>query len=77
MIYEYGEPQWNDTDWGKPKISKKTLSQHHFVHHKSHMDKPGSEPGLCGEKPTTNRLSHGTAYGAKPYTLLMIMVAAF
>jgi hypothetical protein len=34
MIYEGGEPQWND-------IARKTeehLSQYHFVHHKSHMD---------------------------------------
>jgi hypothetical protein len=23
---------------------------------------PGSNPGLCGERPATNRLSHGTAY---------------
>jgi hypothetical protein len=22
---------------------------------------PGSNPGLCGERPATNRLSHGTA----------------
>jgi hypothetical protein len=34
MIYEGGEPQWND-------IARKTeehLSQYHFVHHKSRMD---------------------------------------
>jgi hypothetical protein len=35
--------EWN---WqGKPKYSGKTLSQCHFVHHKSHMDWPGTEPG--------------------------------
>jgi hypothetical protein len=34
MIYECGEPHWNDTDWGK---LKKTPSQSDFIHHKSHM----------------------------------------
>jgi hypothetical protein len=54
MIYEYGEPRWNDIDRGKPK--EKTLSQFQFVHHKSHVYIPACELG-----PVTNRLSHGTA----------------
>jgi hypothetical protein len=28
----------------KPKKSEKKQSRSHFVHHKSHMDLPGSEP---------------------------------
>jgi hypothetical protein len=38
MIYEYGKPEWNDTDREKPKNSGKNLSQCHFVNHKPHMD---------------------------------------
>jgi hypothetical protein len=35
----------------------------HFVHHKSHMTWPGSNPGRRCGKPATNRLSYGTASG--------------
>jgi hypothetical protein len=59
MIYEYGERRWNDRV--KPKNSQRNLSQCHFVHHKSHMDWPGVNPGLRCERPATNRLSHSTA----------------
>jgi hypothetical protein len=39
------EHRWNEIDKEKPKYSGKNLSQYHFVHHKSHMDRPGIEPG--------------------------------
>jgi hypothetical protein len=39
------EHRWNEIDRGKPKYSGENLSQYHFVHHKSHMDKPGIETG--------------------------------
>jgi hypothetical protein len=39
------EHRWNEVDRGKPKYSEQNLSQRHFVHHKSHMDLPGIEPG--------------------------------
>jgi hypothetical protein len=45
MLYGYGERRWNVIDRKNPKNSEKNLSQYHFVHHKSHMDLPGRDPG--------------------------------
>jgi hypothetical protein len=39
------EHRWNKIDRENPKYSGKNLSQFHFVHHNSHMDWPGIEPG--------------------------------
>jgi hypothetical protein len=41
---------------GKPKYSEKILHRFHVIHHKSHMDWPGIEPDLRGEKHASNRL---------------------
>jgi hypothetical protein len=37
-LFKVLEHRWNEIDRGKPKYSGKTLSQWHFVHHKSHID---------------------------------------
>jgi hypothetical protein len=54
MIYEYGEPWWNDIDRVKVKNSEKNPSQCHFFHHECHM--------ACSERPVTNHLSHGMVF---------------
>jgi hypothetical protein len=43
-FFQVMEHRWKETDRGKPKYSRKNLSHCHFVH-KSHMDRPGIEPG--------------------------------
>jgi hypothetical protein len=63
-------PGDSDGDYGEiggMKIGKGTevlgenLLQRHFIHHKSHMTRPGFELSRHGGKPATNRLSYGMA----------------
>jgi hypothetical protein len=56
------EHRWNEIDGGKPKYSGKNLSQCYFVHHKSHMDWLGSNPGLRSYRRLLSALSHRTAH---------------
>jgi hypothetical protein len=39
LLFILMEHRWNEIDREKPKYSGKNLSQCHFVHHKSHMDR--------------------------------------
>jgi hypothetical protein len=62
MIHEYKEPRWNNTDRGKPKNSEKTRPSATLSTTSPTRIDPSANPGLRGERPATNGLSHGTAY---------------
>jgi hypothetical protein len=46
---------------GGTEVLGENLLQPHFVHHKSHMTRPGFEPGPPRWEARTNRLSYGAA----------------
>jgi hypothetical protein len=61
MTYEHGEPWWNDTDRVKTcELEKNCLRATLSTINPTWTD-PGANPGLRDERPSTNRLSHGTA----------------
>jgi hypothetical protein len=56
---------WWNNDW---QYTTKNLTQCYFIHHKAHMNYPGTEPCLCNEKPKINRLSYGISFLIRPCT---------
>jgi hypothetical protein len=46
---------------GETEVLRENLPQRHFVDHKSHMSRPGFEPGVLWWDAETNRLSYDAA----------------
>jgi hypothetical protein len=46
----------------KTEVLGENLPQRHYVHHKFHMNRAGSNPGHRGGEPVTNHLSYGSAF---------------
>jgi hypothetical protein len=60
VIYEYGEPWWNDSDRGNPKnLEKKPVTVPLCPPQIAHGTDPGVNMGLCSERPAAYHLSHG------------------
>jgi hypothetical protein len=61
VMYVFGEPRRNYIHKGRPKNSENNLSQLHLGHQNLTCNDQGANPGLRGEKPVINGLSHGRA----------------
>jgi hypothetical protein len=61
MRYEYGEQRWNDIDKGNRRTRRESCPSATLSITNTIRTDPGSNYGLCSERPATNRLSYGTA----------------
>jgi hypothetical protein len=50
---------------GETELLGEYLPRPHFVHHKSHLPDPGSNPGRRGGKPATNLFSYVAAISSR------------
>jgi hypothetical protein len=53
---------------GETEVVGENLPRRHFVHHKSHLQYPGANPGCRSGKPATNRFSYAAAYAGQLLT---------
>jgi hypothetical protein len=61
VIYEHGEPRWNDIDRGSITARRKTCPSATLSTTNSTWTDQGANSGLSCELSATNRLSHSTA----------------
>jgi hypothetical protein len=61
QVLQLMEHQWNEIDRGKPTTRRKTCLSATLSTANLTWTDLGSNPGLRGERPATDRLSHGTA----------------
>jgi hypothetical protein len=61
QVLQLMENQWKEIDRGKPTSRRKTCPSATLSTTNLTWTDPGSNPGLRGERPATNRLSHGKA----------------
>jgi hypothetical protein len=62
QVLQVMEHQWTEIDREKPTARRKTCPRATLSTTNPTWTDPGSNPGLSGERPATNRLSHGMAY---------------
>jgi hypothetical protein len=70
MIYQYGQPQWNDID----SENKKTPINTYQIATLSTTNSTWTYLGLRGERSETNPLSHGTAHPPVTYSLVYFQI---
>jgi hypothetical protein len=61
MIYEYGEPQWNDSDGTTKELKRETCSSATLSITNPTWTDLGVNPGLHSERQVTDCLSRGMA----------------
>jgi hypothetical protein len=62
QVLQLMEHQWDESDREEPTTRRKTCPSATLSTKNPTWSDLGSNPGLRGERPATNRLSHGTAY---------------
>jgi hypothetical protein len=72
--YEFGERRWNDIDRGKWRTRRKICPSATLSTIYPTWIEPGANPGLRGDRPATNYLSHGTAALINLQALLLYLV---
>ena len=61
LLFHFNEHRWNETEGETRSTRRKTCPSATLS---TTNPDPGSNPGLRGERPATNRQSHGTAQKA-------------